>query len=376
MIENLDKKKLQNDEIDFILLFSKLWNQKKLILKTSIIFFLISIVYSLSLMNIYEASSTFYPHYSNVENSSIKSLAGIAGLNLSAETSSNVPTNLYPNLIESSPFKNNILNQKIILNNEEITYKNYLQTKNKKSSIFNIIIDYTIKLPIKLLSLIRKKISIVVNKEEIEINNKKIQDYIILSQEDYELQKILDKTISLEVNEKDGFIKLSVTDESPHIAAQIAKKSEEILQESIINYKIKNIKSVYDFTVEQLEASKKSFYNLQDNLASFKDRNQNIKTDIFLNQLNRIQKEYDIASSVYNDLALNKEKTAIEVKKNTPIFTIIDPVTLPIEKSYPKRTSIVLKFTFLGFILIIVLILIKEPFIIIKNQVLKNLKIN
>ncbi len=121
--------------------------------------------------------------------------------------------------------------------------------------------------------------------------------------------------------------------------------------------------------LKQLKTIKQSFYKLQDSLAHFKDSNQNIKSDLFLNQLNRIQSEYDIANSVYNELAISKEKTAIEVQKNTPIFTIINPVTLPIEKSHPRRSILVIIYTLIGAIFSSFWILIKESVLNIKNSI-------
>ena len=67
-----------------------------------------------------------------------------------------------------------------------------------------------------------------------------------------------------------------------------------------------------------------------------------------MNQFSRIESEYIVSKNIYNELAINKEKSAIEVKKNTPIFTIIKPVVIPNEKSEPKRTLFVIVFTFLG----------------------------
>ena len=118
----------------------------------------------------------------------------------------------------------------------------------------------------------------------------------------------------------------------------------------------------------QFELSKKNFYKLQDSLANFRDSNRNIKSDLFLNQRNRLEAEYNIAKSVYNELALNKEKTAIDVQKNTPIFTVINPVVVPNERYYPKRTQIVIVFIFLGVFLSVFWILNRNH---IKQIILK-----
>ena len=45
-----------------------------------------------------------------------------------------------------------------------------------------------------------------------------------------------------------------------------------------------------------------------DSLAKFKDKNKNIRSDLFFNQFSRIESEYNISRNIYNELALNKEK--------------------------------------------------------------------
>ena len=97
-------------------------------------------------------------------------------------------------------------------------------------------------------------------------------------------------------------------------------KSKQILQKNIIDFKLKNLNDTYKFVTSQLEFAKINFYNLQDSLAVFSDKNRNIKSDLFLNQYSRIESEYIISKNIYNELALNKEKTVIEVKKYSNIY--------------------------------------------------------
>ena len=143
---------------------------------------------------------------------------------------------------------------------------------------------------------------------------------IKLTEEEYDLHEDLLDIIFLELNDKEGFIKLSVKDYDPLIASQIAKVANELLQKNIIDFKLKNINDTYEFVNLQLEIAKNNFYQLQDSLAIFNDRNINIKSDLFLNQFSRIESEFLIAKNIYNELALNKEKTAIDVKKHSNIY--------------------------------------------------------
>ena len=100
------------------------------------------------------------------------------------------------------------------------------------------------------------------------------------SDEEYNLHKLLDNIITIILDEKEGIIQLNVDDENSQISSQIAIKSKLILQESIIDFKIKNIKAVYDFTIDQLEITKNNLYELQDSLAYFRDSNRNIKSNL------------------------------------------------------------------------------------------------
>ena len=339
-------------EVDLFKLLTNLWKKKKFILKITVYFFIVGSFYSLTKNNLFEASSTFYPHYQDIEENSISGLASLAGINIGTNISNEVPANLYPNLIKSTPFKQKILSKKIFLNNETLTYHEYLE-KNKSFDILKFI-KKIITYPFSLFSGFLNK------KNEISsVTNLK---YLYITEEEFEYHKLLDELINIEVNEKDGYISLNVIDQNPEVSAQIAQFSEEILQQSIIDFKIKNINSLYDFSEKQLDISKNNLFLLQDSLANFKDNNIFIKSDLFLNKLNRLETEVMIAKSVYNELAINKEKTAIELKKNTPIFTIINPVTIPIERKYPKRSLITLIFGVIGFTISIFWVLILYKF--------------
>lgn len=355
---------IEKDEIDLFQILISLWKEKNIIIKITILFFLISATYSLSLDNIYESSSTFYPHYEKVGESSIQNLAGLVGFNLDQDSYSDIPTSLYPNLIESIPYKEDLLNEKIELNSIELTYRDYLINFNEKKNILSLLFEYTIGLPSKIISYIKSSISSKNNNLLISDN----KNYLSFSETEYKLFKSLDNVINLTSNVKDGYLTLSVKDRLPEVAAQIAQIAQDKLQERIINYKLKNTMLLYDYTSEQFEKRKKEFYHLQDSLANFKDRNRSIKSDLFLNQLERLQYEVDLTNSVYKELALSKEKVNLEIKKNTPIFTIIDPVILPYNKAEPKRTSIVISYTFFGLILSTFIVLIKGLLLKIKKQ--------
>lgn len=336
-----------NENIDLLEISRVLFNKKKFILKLTFVFFIFGLIFSISKPNIYKSSSTFYPHYEQMDESggNIRNLAGLAGINLNNEVTNNIPPNLYPKLINSTSFKLKLLNKSFIYNGEFILYKDYLEVKYLNTGIVNLLIN-------------NLKFFFNLDNKEI-IDNQNNLTYI--NKKDFKLFSILNKNIVLEVNEKDGFIELVVFDYEPEISAIIALEANKILQQSIIDFKIKNIKEVFDFTSNQFLIAKNKLYQLQDSLANFKDNNINIKSDLFKNKLNRIETEFSIQKNIYNELAITKEKTAIDVRKNTPIFTIIDEVVVPNNKFHPDRRFLIIITTLIGIIASSTWILIKEP---------------
>jgi uncharacterized protein involved in exopolysaccharide biosynthesis len=176
--------------------------------------------------------------------------------------------------------------------------------------------------------------------------------------------------LSLSINEKEGFITIAFTDTNKNIAAQITQISQNLLQEKIIEFKNKSSKEMLDFALKQYYDKKESYEKLQDERAVFVDKNINISSSLFQNKLSRLESEVNISASIVQQLASQVEQAKLQVNKDTPVFTTIKPVTIPFERSAPKRSVIVIVFLFLGFILSSGYVLVKEPVI----EIIKSIK--
>ena len=179
----------------------------------------------------------------------------------------------------------------------------------------------------------------------------------------------LDGIISISVNAKEGFVTLSVTVGDASASAYIAKGAQEILQKTVIDYKIKSAKEILAFNKRELDLKKKEFDSLQNKLALFKDGNLNIIDSRFENELNKLESEFNIVSAVYQELNKQLEQSKLQVSKDTPIFSVIKPVTIPNERSAPKRSLMVMVYGFIGFIVSCGFILIKEPVLNILKEI-------
>jgi uncharacterized protein involved in exopolysaccharide biosynthesis len=350
------------DEIDLIELLKKIYLEKKFIFKISVLAALFGVFYALFQPNEFTSSTTFIPQLSSgvkTGGSSLSGLASLAGINIgSMESSSEFPPTLYPQVVNGVPFRVELLSNEITLNNELVAVKDYLEKKSS-FNILGTIKKYTIGLPSLILSSFK-------NQKEYT-NESKIYS---ITEKDKDLFQILEKNLSLSINEKEGFITIAFTDTNKNVAAQITQISQNLLQEKIIEFKNKSSREMLDFALKQYSDKKESYEKLQDEKAVFVDKNINISSSLFQNKLNRLESEVNISESIVQQLASQVEQAKLQVNKDTPVFTTIKPVTIPFERSAPKRSLIVIIFLFLGFVLSCGYVLIKEP----ASAILKSIK--
>ena len=150
------------------------------------------------------------------------------------------------------------------------------------------------------------------------------------------------------MDDSEGLVLISAELADPIVAAQLAKAATELLQSNIIAFKSQSARNNLDFIKRQYELKKQEFEEIQDSIAIFKDKNLNITSTLYQNQLTRLESQFTVISTVFQELAGQVEQAKIQVNKDTPIFTIIEPVSVPLERSKPKRTMMIIIWTLLG----------------------------
>jgi uncharacterized protein involved in exopolysaccharide biosynthesis len=353
-----------NDEIDLLELAKTVWNKKRLLVSIVVVFAILGVLVALVSQNEYTAGSTFVPQTSEQGKvgGNLGGLASLAGINLGGLSGgSEVPPSLYPKIVSSVNFRKDLLNARLNIqgNSQPITY-HYYYDSIYSPGLIPLISKYTVGLPGLLIKAIKG------NKEKSNYLN----DFGLINVSEKELEhfKRLDNQVSIQFNDKEGFVSLSFTMPEPLMAAQMAKFAEELLQKEVIEYKIQNAREQLKFTEERFEEKKIEFEEIQKKLANFRDRNQNLSSAMVLNQLEKLEAEYNFAFNIYTELAKQLEQAKLQVSKDTPIFSIIQPVTIPIEKSAPKRPLIVIIFLFLGLIVAFGYIFGKEFLMGLKEQ--------
>jgi len=330
-----------SDEIDLRDLIIPLWKARKQILLIATLCGILGGIVGFLTPATYTAGSTFLPQTAQAGgglSGSLGGLASLAGINLNTPMSGgDIPPSMYATVLASEPFRKRILDAKIWVNGDSLSYREYLV--NQPKSVVGTILEYTIGLPGKIAGSGKEEVAIL-SPGELQA----------LSDIENELHKALAGKISIANDKKEGVVSLTVVEGDPMIAAQVAKVTEEVLQDWIIEHKVKNAKAQYDFIAKQFETKEKEFFSIQDQLASYMDRNQNVLSATYLTRLERLQAEFDLLNTVYSELAKQKEQAAIQLSKDTPTFSVLNPVKVPKEKTAPKKSVYVLGGFFIGLV--------------------------
>ncbi|MFJ1429432.1 Wzz/FepE/Etk N-terminal domain-containing protein [Capnocytophaga canimorsus] len=344
----MDENKVSNtDEIDLLELLRKLWQAKKTILIVVFVFFVLGLLMAILSPKEYTATTIIVPQTSGNSKlgGSLGGLAAMAGVNLGKSSSTeDIPPTLYPKLATSIPFKRKLLQTPLYFETlgKSVSYQEYYWQYAKPSTL-DVIKKYTIGLPALLFSKKEENTS--------EVDHNKQDQIISLNRREEGLHHLIDAQLKLNVNEKEGFVTLNYSMPEALAAAQMLQRAQELLQNSIIEFKVKKAKEELQFIEQLYLEAEKDFKTKQYALANFQDRNRNFSSSLPQTRLQQLQTEFNLAYGVYSELAKQFENQKIKVKEETPAFTVIEPVSVPNEKSKPKRGMIIAIWTFLGIVL-------------------------
>lgn len=346
------------NSIDIIHLIKNIWNERKLISIVTMLFFIIGCFVALLSPVVYTSQTTFVPQVSGGDemssaNKRLGSLASLAGININQTemtSDSYLSPLVYTNIIDSEEFSLKLLDEELInLNADKFSIREYLLSKESSFNfnLFGFLKKYTIGL--------------LINNETNVASSDVHKNYNFISDEDYYLLTSFRKVFAIELYEKEGFIKVLATDNDAFISSQLVQQITKSLQSKIIEIRTNKVKERLEFSKEQYKLKQHEFDSLQKALAQFKDSNKSISTASFLSELQKLESEYQLQQSILINLASEYNNNKIKLNKDTPIFSVIDQVSVPNKRSSPNRGQIVALYVFLGFVLSVIYILLKTP---------------
>ena len=347
--QNQNNMPVEEQEIDLVELIQKMWINRWLIIKVTSVFVVLGVLVALFSAKVYTASCDIVPDTGKSGNSKMSSLAALAGVNMnSGEDVMALSPLVYENIMNGTTFRKELMQTKI--NFEEIDepvsfFDYYTSEEYNKPSVFSYVKKYTIGLPFVILNAIRGEQP---EPDYSGVGKSEGPTVETLSKKEFDAMNILGQSVSITLQEKKGFVTITSNMPEAVAAAQLTQATVVLLQKYITEFKIAKVQSNLDFIQSRYDEAKKNFEDIQVRRAAFRDANTNTNKYSARVEAEKLDAEYTLAMNLYSELATQLEQAKIEVKKDTPVLTVVRPVTIPYKKSKPQRAQILLAFTFLG----------------------------
>jgi len=377
-MEERDKNIITNNpaenEIDLIEIATKLWAKRRFVIKTTLIFMAIGLFIAIFTPNEYTVSTTMIPQTGDKRvGGSLSGLAAMAGINLGSMSSGEVLSpSVYPKILNNVNFQKELIYSKYSFEKvkEPISYYEY--ATNKKYSSFNlidVIKKYTIGLPGVIIEAFNDQ-----QIESIDTSSIKTKTLEGLTPKESRVIKRVYNKLYLNYNSKDGYLSLSFTSKEPEFSAELVIEAQKLLQRYITKFKIEKVRSNLEFVEKSFDEAKLNFDNKQAELAKFRDSNKGLSSAIAKTQEEKLTSEYNLLLGIYTEIAKQKEQAKIAVTETIPVLTIIQPASVPSEKSSPNRLMMLLIYSFIGFCMSVFWVFV-SPLLINLNHILKSRKV-
>lgn len=335
----------EEQEIDLLELARKVWKDRLLVSKWCGIALVVAIVVAYSIPKEYTTTVTLAPEISGTSSRSLgnmSALAAMAGLRTSSGSSNDaLSPELYPDIVSSTAFAVELFDVPVQDASGELqtTVYDYL-TAHQRAPWWSMVMS----LPSRLIGWVT---SLFKSDDEL-VNDEGKVDPFQLTFEQSGVVGALNGRIMASVDKKSWVITLSVTMQDPLISATLTDTVMHKLQNYITDYRTNKARKDLEFSQKVYEEARDNYYESQQAYADFVDRNQGIMRKTMEAKEERLRNEMTLDYTLYNQTAQQLQLAKAKVQENTPVYTVVQPATVPLLPSKPSKMLILVAFVFLG----------------------------
>lgn len=349
-IENTAAAEPEEEGLDIMAMVRSLWDGRKTIIICTAICLVLGVLAALTMKRSYTVKTVMVPQLGQQKNS-LSSLASLAGFDMGATTSNGELSPLvYPQIANSTTFQLQLMHTPLHYSKCDtmISMFDYAQAGYEKPTVIDVVKRYTIGLPGVIMGLFKKP------PEEIVLPSGSAEDSgpkpIVVSVKEQAMLDGFGNVVMLDVDKKEGYITLTVNGLEPIQTAELALKAQQLLQDEVTRFRVEKSQGELEYIQARYDEIKLENERNQGYLAVVTDRTQNVATQRATVEKSRVQSKYNVSNAIFLEMAKQLEQAKMQVKKDTPVFTVIQPVTIPMKPSNSRAKKVVI-WTFLGIVL-------------------------
>ncbi len=345
-MSTLENKQIEDNgeiSINFGEIFRTLKSYRILIATCAVLFAALGAIYSLTQPNEYSSNAKLLPELDSKSGGAggmggLKSLAGLAGVDLGGSSSGAeaIRPDLYPNIVQSAPLLQEVLKAKIY------------STKHKKwQTVLDFLSEKQDTAPLDLGG----------DPSDDEVSDVKLDkvpsgalstDLIKLNKKERLAIKKLRASVVLEIDKKSGVISLTTKLTNPVAAANITSLIQHYLTKYVTDYRTQKARQELSFLEKRLSESRARYDQALFTLSAYRDQNMNLFMNVAKDREKKLQYEVDMAYNLYTTISGQYEESKVKLHRETPVFKVLEPAQVAVQKDGPKRSLITIGFMFVG----------------------------
>ncbi|MCH5174391.1 MAG: chain-length determining protein [Prevotellaceae bacterium] len=343
---------LQKDSL--FALARKLYQHRKLLLRSAIIGTVVGILFAIGVQKEWTAQVVLVPETEESGlGGKLGGLASLAGINMAAGSSDALYPELYPQMIEATPFIVGLFDVKVTTLNGEIETTFYDYIKNHQKRTWTASVAYWMRQGIK-------AITSTFIKSEFKQSSDEIDPFYLSIEQDMLVESVRKGIVDAFVNKSDMLITLSVTTQDPLVSATLVDSVRVRLQQEIINYRTQKARHDMEYYAHLVDESRAEYKRLEQNYADYADTHQNPFLTSVIAERDDLENQMQIAYEVYSQMVQQYELSKAKVQEATPSFTILQPSSVPIKPSSIPKIVVMLLWIFVFVSLTALWILLRD----------------
>ena len=322
------------------------WQARRRVVLTTVVFAAFGIVVALLMTPEFRSEARIMPEMNTGSGDVLKrlaSVAGFAGVDFSeAEGVDAVRPDLYPNVLQSTPFMLHLIDQPVVTTGGHATTVGRVLLPDDGGWTLN-------------------KLFSVTKKEAVtQAPTGKPNEPVCLSIRQQELAEEISERVSAKLDTRSGIITIAATMPDANVAASVAQIAMNYLTQYVTAYRTDKARQDLLFYTQRLTEAQRRFQTAQFSVFQYADQHKNYVVQAATMEKQRRDAELSIAQTVYTELSRQFEQAKLTVQERTPVFKVLEPATVPLKRTAPKRTLVVLLFAALGFILTVLYLFARQ----------------
>lgn len=330
----------EEQEIDLMEYARKLWAERKLLLKTAGIGAVIGLIVAFSIPKEYTVQVTLSPESGKSAGGSLSAMAamvGIGGMSMGSESDA-LNVTLFPDIVASTPFVLELFDARVTTLDGEVdtTFAAYLD--EQRAPWWSVVMG----VPGMVVGGVKSLFA-----DDEEKGDGGVNPFRLTKEQAMKVEG-LRKRIAADVDKKTGVTTVSVTLQDPLVTASVTDTVVTKLQQYITAYRVSKAQQDCNYLEQLYKERRQEYYEAQQNYANYVDANKSVILQTALTERERLQNEMSLAYQVYSQVATQLQVARAKVQEAKPVFAVVEPASVPIRASAPRKMLILAGFVFLA----------------------------